>query len=500
MFILLLLIHGLLTGAQTLTVQKGLSTVEFNHPSGKVKVYLPDDIRVGDIISGTIHVEPAGKNLKQETKSLSDLKKAFFIIDQHEFSIDGINNKIHFKKEAGLKTDSTTIFFMNSDGKGISNISIPSNQKSVSGQCAIPNHILTASPVSIPGNFDGDASNTQCSIDGKLIEIVAESPRQCIIFYPQDAGGFHNLNIQETNRQGCSKLVSGVTMNVSTGKLNLVKGEKTFIEVTITGLQNLPDTAFLILENLSTEIITLFPFKKVIIPLSPDSIGTGKVTKRFDVQSMRMGSFIVNVNLDLPAVQFEIPKLDKPRRLENESLHTGLSQAIKKLEADAGGAQGKEYSNMCESCQKCIRTMAGKWAESLVRKLGEELIKESVGKAIGMFMESKELLSKLKDMVDKANDAKDKADELADELEKKIRAGELQLLVFHDQLCESNGNCVVSAMIFYDPATGCVTAFVKCNGRAGACCPKAFNTAKISYCTDEYGMPKDLPHVEVISQ
>ncbi len=49
-FILLLLIHGLLTGAQTLTVQKGLSTVEFNHPSGKVKVYLPDDIRVGDII------------------------------------------------------------------------------------------------------------------------------------------------------------------------------------------------------------------------------------------------------------------------------------------------------------------------------------------------------------------------------------------------------------------------------------------------------------------
>ena len=61
---------------------------------------------------------------------------------------------------------------------------------------------------------------------------------------------------------------------------------------------------------------------------------------------MRMGSFIVNVNLDLPAVQFEIPKLDKPRRLENESLHTGLSQAIKKLEADAGGAQGKEYSNM----------------------------------------------------------------------------------------------------------------------------------------------------------
>ena len=115
-------------------------------------------------------------------------------------------------------------------------------------------------------------------------------------------------------------------------------------------------------------------------------------------------------------------------------------------------------------------------------------------------MESKELLKKLKEMVDKANEAEEKAEKLAEELEKKIRVGELQLLVFKDQLCDSNKDCVVSAMIFYDPTTGCVTAFVKCNGRAGACCPKAFNTAKITYCTDEHGMPKDLPHVEVISE
>jgi ElaB/YqjD/DUF883 family membrane-anchored ribosome-binding protein len=139
-------------------------------------------------------------------------------------------------------------------------------------------------------------------------------------------------------------------------------------------------------------------------------------------------------------------------------------------------------------------------AEDLVRKLGEDLIKESVGKAIGMFMESKELLSKLKEMLDKASDAADKAEKLAEDLENKIRAGELQLLVFKDQLCTSTQDCVVSAMIFYDPTTGCVTAFVKCNGRAGVCCPKAFNTAKITYCTDEKGMPKDLPHVEVISE
>jgi hypothetical protein len=51
-------------------------------------------------------------------------------------------------------------------------------------------------------------------------------------------------------------------------------------------------------------------------------------------------------------------------------------------------------------------------------------------------------------------------------------------------------------MIFYDPTTGCVTAFVDCKGRVPNCCPTAFTTAKITYCTDEKGMPKDMPKVE----
>jgi hypothetical protein len=55
-------------------------------------------------------------------------------------------------------------------------------------------------------------------------------------------------------------------------------------------------------------------------------------------------------------------------------------------------------------------------------------------------------------------------------------------------------------MIFYDPATGCVTAFVECNGRVPDCCPNVFNTAKITYCTDEKGMPVGMPHVEVIKK
>lgn len=496
---LFLLVPASITWAQTISSQKGLTTAEFNTSAGNIKVYVPDDIRPGDIISGTIKTEPTGKNAKQVEKNLADLKKYSLNLNSQTFSVDNTDKRIQFvAKDYGARGIELTL--MTTTGKPAGQLTFNSNMKPAPEQCMIPTHALTSAPLRIPGPFDGDASNTSCTLNNNPVEILAESPRQCILFYPADAGGLHSLNVQESGKSACSQQVSGVDMNVSAGKLDLMKGEKTFIDVTITGLQNLPDTAVLSLINMTSGIVTMLPANTIVIPLAPDSVGSGTFTRHFDVQSMKTGRFIVNVDLDLPVIQYEVKKLDKPRHLEDEALHTGLSEAIKKLEADAGGAQGKEYSNMCENCQKCIRAMAGKWAEDLVRKLGEDLIKESVSKAIGMFMESKELLKKLKEMVDKANEAEDKADKLADELAKKIKAGELQLLVFQDQLCDSNKDCVVSAMIFYDPTTGCVTAFVKCNGRAGACCPKAFNTAKITYCTDEHGMPKDLPHVEVISE
>ena len=62
------------------------------------------------------------------------------------------------------------------------------------------------------------------------------------------------------------------------------------------------------------------------------------------------------------------------------------------------------------------------------------MMKEFVGKAVSMFMESKELLSRLKTLIDKADEAVDNAEKLADEIQKKIKAGELQLLVFNDWL------------------------------------------------------------------
>ena len=313
---LFLLVPASITWAQTISSQKGLTTAIFPTQNGNIKMYFPEKIRPGDAISGTILCEPTGKNAKQIEKSLAELTK-------YSVSVDG--NKILVPAKPELfkwlvpkdRQVSSPIELLNVSGVRVAELSLKISEPGMnvpqsSQQCIIPTHALTGSPVTIRGTFDGDASNTICTLDNQPLQALTESPRECNLFYPADATGIKTLNVQEYGKQSCSQKVSSVQMNVSTGKLNLQKGEKTYIDVSIIGLQSLPDTALLSLNNISTGIVTMQPSNNLAIPLAPDSVATGSFNKRFNIQSIRTGSFTVNVNLDLPD-QTEVPPPFKPK-------------------------------------------------------------------------------------------------------------------------------------------------------------------------------------------
>lgn len=62
----LLLISQLAAKAQIISSEKGLTTAEFILSEGKIKIYLPEDIRQGDHISGTVVMEAAGNTEKEK--------------------------------------------------------------------------------------------------------------------------------------------------------------------------------------------------------------------------------------------------------------------------------------------------------------------------------------------------------------------------------------------------------------------------------------------------
>ncbi|MBC7873891.1 MAG: hypothetical protein H7Y01_07845, partial [Ferruginibacter sp.] len=302
-FSLFLLVPASITRAQTVSSQKGLTTAVFNLPTGTIKVRVPNDIRPGDKITGSVSAEPVGKNAKQIENNLAELKKYSIGFNGEKFQVDRANKLFQFLVQSDRPITSS-LELLNVSGFKAAALTIPAlqekGQQPARGDCVIPTHALTASPLRIKGSFDGDASNTKCSLDNKPLEVLAKSGRECFVLYPADATGIKTLNLQENGKQICSRQVSGVQMEVSAGRLNLQKGDNTFIDVSITGLQHLPDTAVLTLINLTTGVVIMQPSNTIVIPLLPDSVGTGTFSRRFDIQSTRTGSFSVNVNLDLP--------------------------------------------------------------------------------------------------------------------------------------------------------------------------------------------------------
>ena len=83
---LFLLVSASITWAQIVTTQKGLTTAVFNLPQGKIKIYLPDDIRPGDQISGSIMAEPFGDKPKIILKNAAELNKVSVQIGTKRYS------------------------------------------------------------------------------------------------------------------------------------------------------------------------------------------------------------------------------------------------------------------------------------------------------------------------------------------------------------------------------------------------------------------------------
>ena len=321
---LYLIVPKMIVSAQTISSQKGLTTAVFNTSGGNIKVYLPDDIRQGDVISGRVVAEPEGRNEKQIARNLAELTRYAIRLYGEKFTVENTAKAIRFTVPA-RQPMLGSIELMNATGTlPVQQLNIPEiplqEQKPAPAQCMIPGHVITGSPMTIPGPFDGNAATTQCTIGNQPATVLAESPRSCIVAFPANATGMQQTQVQENGQQPCSKNVSGVEMNVSAGKLNLTRGEKTYIDVSITGLQNLQGTALLLLNNLTTDVVAMQPFNNISVPLVPDSVSSGNFNRRFNVQSIRTGGFTVNVNLDFQDIMLTpIPDETKPADTKNDN-------------------------------------------------------------------------------------------------------------------------------------------------------------------------------------
>ena len=297
--------HGVVANSQSIAQQKGLTTVTFSTNNGTVSIFLPQKIRHGDRITAGFSLAAAGKNEKQKQKALEGLKESVLQIGNENAPLPMVNATYYSAATGLLKSfivqEAINIRFTGVRQNTVAANIVPPNLVALSASnCQMPSHAVCGDPFSIQGPFDGDASNTKCTLEKNVLQVLAESPRECIVQYPSNAAGLQTLKVQEVDRQHCAQEIQSVQMHVSAGKLNLLKGESTHIDILISGLQGLNGLAMLELNNTSADIVSLLPANNVFIPLNPDSVSDGIFQRRFVVQSIKTGTYTINVNLSLP--------------------------------------------------------------------------------------------------------------------------------------------------------------------------------------------------------
>lgn len=475
--------------AQTVSSQKGLTTAVFNLPAGIIKVYLPDDIRPGDMISGSVMAEPSGKSPKLSAKNLEELKKYTVEFNGQKISVYKVSKSFQCNINTGIQPQ-CTLNLMNGSGvkTGLVNIQFINNVETqpATAQCKIPTHALTAAPLKVTGPFDGNSSNTNCTVGGQSCEVIAESPRQCVVSFPQTAKGNQTIELQENKQPKCFKKISGVELNVSVGKTNLLKGDKTYVNVEVIGLQNLPDTAKLTITNITTDVVVMLPVNAFVVPLTADNVSNGTYLRRFEIQSLKTGNFIVNVNIDLPENNLPVfadvrtPKGGKrDEKVLTAGTRTAMNIAMKKW-ADVNTEGKNPIDFQCENCIQCIKAYTTESNAGDVGELGWGIITSFLSGSVKL---AGGLLEKVKKVADKGGDIYKAIKDL-------INKGKIQVIGFKEKWCENNTYCQVTGIIVYDVATGCAKAEYRCRGTK-MCCPFAETNYIMNYCFDKDGAAID---------
>jgi len=464
--------------SQTISTHKGLATLEFTCPQGLIRVWLPDDIRPGDVISGSIMAEPSGNNSRQQRKAMKELAKGAI---NFAGNIQKLTDLIAGKQSPLKSFAASSPFTVSFTGNLKERITIqPGTQASSVATCTIPTHALTASPFRITGNFDGDASNTKFNLGAQPLTVIAESPRQSIVQYPADAT-INTLTVKEVNRPACAAVVQSVNMTITAGHLNLLKGESTEMQVDITGLNGLQSSATLTIKNKSQDVIILEGGNEQFYSLAPLAFNAGVFQKKLKVQSEQSGNFSVDFNLDLPEsgppIMADI-KNAKGGKRDEKVLTAGTRSAMeigwKKVHDAEETKQGEGWD--CDACFQCAKSRTTESNAGQVGDLGWGIITSFLSQGVGMMGG---LLEKVKDIADKGGDIYKGIKELIDK-------EKIQVVGFKDDWCPSNEYCKLEGIIFYNVETGCVEALYKCVGTK-KCCVNAVTWFKVSYCLDKDG-------------
>jgi len=273
----------------------GMRIFRMQLPGGQFRVYLPDDIRVGDQISGSMSYEPNAASTAETEQFLARLSQvrveARFVETGPRSAATSVNGDrfssgFRFDVPAGA-AGPLTLDLSAGPGTNLGEVKLPITTEPIPGIADTPvaGHLFAGlaqadGPLEIRGPFDGDSANTLAELDKTRAHVLIESPRLLVVRSPAQILGVADVLVRDGSRQ-----ITGTTRNIgvalSAAKLNLMKGETTVMTVRVTGLAGIKTSVPLWLVKAGTVVMERGDFQHLLIkPSEVRSDGSYETTRK----------------------------------------------------------------------------------------------------------------------------------------------------------------------------------------------------------------------------
>jgi hypothetical protein len=289
----------------TTSAGDGLRTVTFDTPSGKIYVRLPDDMRAGDTVSGTLVSEPRGGTEAERAGNLDALRG---------YQVDVGGQKVtapegSFKWVVPSHSIKPIIIIDVGSGKELANAPVPAQPAApagTSGTYQFPVLGQQGRPNEIHGPFDGDSSNTtlrfvppgrtETGLNGSgPVRPLAESPRKIVFQSPVDLNGLAEIVLSERGTEARAPY-RNVSVRLSAPKTNLTRGERTTLTVEVGGLDGIKEDVPLQLD--ARGVITMDGGSFQNLRIRPQEIRPdGRYTTTRDITGRQAGGFNVTATV-----------------------------------------------------------------------------------------------------------------------------------------------------------------------------------------------------------
>ncbi len=287
----------------------GLHTTTFTTPHGQVRVYLPDDLSVGDAISGTVMAEPAGQTADERRKNGDELNG--YVVELGDRKVTTSEKQFQWMVPADATTGLVQLILRNNGKREIGKTAVPVSQFSQAAEgwptgtgqdFFLPHAAQAGRPIQISGRFDGKWNTTRLQIGGQEARILAESPRKIVGENPQERVGQIEIEVREGSRITRGKL-HNLGVRLSSPKLNLIRGEQTTLMIEVTGLVGLEQNIPLVIENRTPQVVSLEGGDVLTVVIDPQKVSATDLYRlTLPLIGVSTGSFSIQAS-----VQSEIP-------------------------------------------------------------------------------------------------------------------------------------------------------------------------------------------------